>query len=147
MFVYEKGNSLNLTFKGSIPVENPEVVIKGFENGASLTVNSAEVVSVADAKEFEGKAKTFVYQKDGKLMITFRGVAGMEAPEVTLDETVPGTVVAVVNGTSVTMTYTADSVVIEGAAVEEPVTPVQETIKEEEPEVTPDEEPEEVVEE
>lgn len=84
MFVYEKDNSLNLTFEGSIPVENPDVVIKGYEDGATLTVNGT--VFGKGSKEFEGKAKTLVYQKDNKLMITFRGIAGMSDPEVTIDD-------------------------------------------------------------
>ena len=129
MFVYEKGNSLNLTFKGNIPVENPEVIIKGYKNGAYLTVNGTEVVSVADAVEFENKAKTLVYQNADKLMITFRGFEGMTDPEVVLDETTKGVIDAVVNGTAVTITYTDDNVSVGDSA---------ETDVEETPEVEED---------
>ena len=148
MFVYEKGNSLNITFKGSIPVENPELVVKGYEDGATLTVNGT--VYGNGSKEFEGRAKTFVFQKDGKLMITFKGVAGIENPDVTVDETSDGIVVDI-DGTAVTLEYTADGVAVKGEAapvIEEPVTPAK-PAKEEEPEVTveEDEEPDEVTEE
>ena len=37
MFVYEVGNALNLTFKGNLPVENPEVVLKGYENVGGIS--------------------------------------------------------------------------------------------------------------
>ena len=101
MFVYEKDNSLNLTFTGSIPVENPDVVIKGYEDGATLTVNST--VFGKGSKEFEGKAKTFVYQKDNKLMITFRGLAGMSDPEVTIDDLGNDNYEVVVDGEPITL--------------------------------------------
>ena len=147
MFVYENENSLNLTLTGNKPVETPDVVIKGYENGASLTVNGAEIVSVADAKEFEGKAKTFVYQKDNKLVVTFRGIAGMADPEVTIDETAANTYAVVVNGEAVTIVIDGDTVTAtkDTTEVEEPVAPA----KEEELTETPvdEDEPEEVVEE
>ena len=101
MFVYEKDNSLNLTFTGSIPVENPDVVIKGYKDGATLTVN--DTVFGKGSKEFEGKAKTFVYQKDNKLMITFRGIAGMSDPEVTIDDLGNDNYEVVVDGEPVTL--------------------------------------------
>lgn len=109
MFVYENGNSLNITFKGNTPVENPELVIKGYKNGASLTMNGT-TYGVKNGEEFEGRAKTFVYQKDGKLNITFRGIEGMNDPEVVLDETSDGVVNALVSGASVVINYTEDGV-------------------------------------
>jgi hypothetical protein len=155
MFVYEKGNSLNLTFKGSIPVDNPEVVIKGYEDGATLTVNGT--VYGNGAKEFKGRAKTFVFQKDNKLMITFKGIAGIKNPEVTFDETEKGVVNAVVCGTSVTINYTDEEVTVgeqiaESSEIEEEPqveTPVEEDVPAKEDVVEPvDEElPEEPVEE
>ena len=55
MFIYENGNSLNLTFEGSIPVENPDIVIKGYEDGTfkpEQTVTRAEVaVMISRAME------------------------------------------------------------------------------------------------
>ena len=101
MFVYEKDNSLNLTFEGSIPVKNPDVVIKGYQDGATLTVNGT--VFGKGSKEFEGKAKTFVYQKDNKLMITFRGIAGMSDPEVTIDDLGNDNYEVVVDGEPITL--------------------------------------------
>ena len=86
MFIYEKGNTINLTFSGLIPVENPEVVIEGFKNGAKVTVNGTSFGVTSKEEPFEGKAKTFVYQRDGKLMITFKGVEGMSDPDVVIDE-------------------------------------------------------------
>lgn len=155
MFVYEKGNSLNLTFKGSTPVDNAEVVIKGYEDGATLTVNGT--VYGNGTKEFEGRAKTLVFQRDNKLMITFKGIAGMEDPEVTLDETKKGVVNAVVCGTAITINYTEEDVTVgeqttESSNVEEEPkveTPVDEDIPTEEPEADPvnEELPEESVEE
>lgn len=144
MFVYEKGNSLNLTFKGSTPVENPEVIIKGYENGASLTVNGTEVVSVTNAVEFEGKAKTFVFQKAGKLMITFKGIEGMSNPEVTIDETTDGVYEAVVNGTNVTLTLTEDKVSVGVQGTIEPPVVEDEESSFEDP-VIPDEPEEETL--
>ena len=154
MFIYENGNSLNLTFKGNIPVDNPEVIIKGYTNGASLTVNGTEVVSVSNPEEFDCKAKTLVYQKDNKMMITFKGIDGMNDPEVTLNEVTKGTVEVVVNGTPVTLTYTDTAVEVGSAPattqVEETVEPTQpsNTVPKE-PEVIDEgtEEPEEVTEE
>ena len=125
MFVYEKDNSLNLTFTGSIPVENPDVVIKGYEDGATLTVNGT--VFGKGSKEFEGKAKTFVYQKDNKLMITFRGIAGMSDPEVTIDDLGNDNYEVVVDGESATLAIKENKVEIttkvdvEKNKIEEPV--------------------------
>ena len=102
MFIYEKGNSLNLTLESNIPVENPEVVITGYEDGATLTVNGS--VFGNGSKEFSGKAKTFVYQKSGKLFITFHGIAGMSNPEVTIDDLGDNNYEVVVDGKSVTLT-------------------------------------------
>ena len=101
MFVYERDNSLNLTFEGSIPVKNPDVVIKGYEDGATLTVNGT--VFGKGSKEFEGKAKTLVYQKDNKLVITFRGVEGMNDPEVTIDDLGNDNYEVVVDGEATTL--------------------------------------------
>ena len=112
MFVYEKGNSLNLTFKGSLPVDNPEVVIKGYKNGAALIVNGT-TYGVENGEEFEGKAPTFAFERDGNLLVTFRGIAGMNNPEVVLNEDTKGTVDVVVSGVSVTVKYTEDSVYVE----------------------------------
>ena len=141
MFIYENGNSLNLTFEGNIPVENPDVVIKGYEDGATLTVNGT--VFGKGSKEFEGKAKTLVYQKDKKLMITFRGVAGMNSPEVTIDDLGNDIYEVVVDGESTTLAIKEGKVEIttevdvEETKIEDPVV---------EPEVI-EEEPTEVVEE
>ena len=110
MFVYEKDNSLNLTFEGSIPVKNPDVVIKGYQDGATLTVNGT--VFGKGSKEFEGKAKTFVYQKDNKLMITFRGIAGMSDPEVTIDDLGNDNYEVVVDGEPVTLVIKENKVEI-----------------------------------
>lgn len=101
MFVYERNNSLNLTFTGNIPVENPDVVVKGYEDGATLTVNGT--VFGKGSKEFEGKAKTFVYQKDNKLIITFRGIAGMSDPEVIIDDLGNDNYEVVVDGEATTL--------------------------------------------
>lgn len=147
MFVYERDNSLNLTFKGSIPVENPDVVIKGYEDGATLTVN--DTVFGKGSKEFEGKAKTFVYQKDNKLMITFRGIAGMSDPEVTIDDLGNDNYEVVVDGEATTLVIAEGKVEIttdvdvEETEVEEPIVEPEAPA---EPEVI-EEESEEVVEE
>lgn len=139
MFVYERGNSLNLTFK-NMPVENPEVVIDGYENGAEMSVNRKKVVSVDGAKEFDGKAKTLVYQKDDKLMITFHGVEGMKNPEVTLDETTKGTVDFVVNGTPITVVYDDESVDV-SSSVTPASEPAQEQPHQEDPQPSEPEQP------
>ena len=147
MFVYENGNSLNLTFKGNMPVTDPEVVIKGYKNGATLTVNGT-VYGNGD-EEFEGKAKTLVYQKDGKLAITFNGVDGIDTPEVTIDEIGNEVYAVVVSGESVTLSIVEGKVIPvaeETKEEEEEITPVVEPVKEEEPEVIPEEEPTEVTE-
>lgn len=147
MFVYERDNSLNLTFEGNIPVENPDVVIKGYEDGATLTVNGT--VFGKGSKEFEGKAKTLVYQRDNKLVITFRGIAGMNDPEVTVDDLGDNNYAIVVDGEATTLVIKdgkveiTEYVDVENTKVEEPVV---------EPEVPADpevieEKPEEVVEE
>lgn len=143
MFIYEKGNSLNLTFEGSIPVENPDVVIKGYEDGATLTVN--DTIFGSGSKEFEGKANTLVYQKDNKLVITFRGVAGMNEPDVTIDDLGNSSYEVVVSGVSTILTIVDNRVEIstEETHIEEPVV---ESEKPSEPEII-EEEPEEVVEE
>ena len=133
MFVYERENSLNLTFKGSLPVENPDVVIKGFKDGATLTVNGTTYGS--GSEEFEGKAQTLVYQKDGKLVITFRGIAGMSDPEITIDEDKQNDCyTVVVNGESVTLSIVDDRILVVAEEVHEPVNE----------DVTPDANPEEV---
>lgn len=118
MFVYERENSLNLTFKGSLPVENPDVVIKGFKDGATLTVNGTTYGS--GSEEFEGKAQTLVYQKDGKLVITFRGVAGMSDPEITIDDIGSDCYAIVVSGESVTLSVVGDKVEVVAEEVHEP---------------------------
>ena len=144
MFIYEKGNSLNLTFNGTLPVESPEIVIKGYADGAVLTVNGTDSFGKG-SKEFEEKASTLVYQKDGKLMITFQGVAGITTPDVTIDETSDGTYLVTVGEDTVTLSIVGDAVVIgekstaQTTEVEEPVTlanVVEEPEEEEEPEVT-----------
>ena len=148
MFVYENGNSLNLTFEGSIPVENPDVVIKGYEDGATLTVDGT--VFGKGSKEFEGRAKTLVYQKDNKLVITFRGVAGMNDPEITIDDLGANTYEVVVDGEATTLAIKEGKVEIttEAAVAETSVEePVVEPEAPAEPEVIDEEEPEEVVEE
>lgn len=125
MFVYERDNSLNLTFEGNIPVENPDVVIKGYEDGATLTVNGT--VFGKGSKEFEGKAKTLVYQADNKLMITFRGIAGMSNPEVTIDDLGNDNYEVVVDGEATTLVIRegkveiTTAVAVEETKVEEPV--------------------------
>ena len=147
MFIYENGNSLNLTFEGNIPVENPDVVIKGYEDGATLTVNGT--VFGKGSKEFEGKAKTLVYQRDNKLVITFRGVEGMNDPEVTIDALSDNNYAVVVDGQSTILTIVNGKVEVsteedvEETKVEEPVVEPEVPA---EPEVI-EEEPEEVVEE
>ena len=117
MFVYEQGNSLNITLKGSIPVENPDISIKGYKDGAILTVNGVNYGTASE--EFEGRAKTFVYQKDGKLMITFKGIEGMSSPDVILDETSDGVVNAVVGSTSLVINYSNDVFSVEGTTTED----------------------------
>lgn len=141
MFIYENGNSLNLTFKGSIPVKTPDLVIEGFMNGAKLTVGNTTIGAGTEA--FEGKAKTLVYQKDGKLIVTFRGIAGMDKPEVVIDAVDDNKYSVTVDGQQVTLVVETDTITVEGTnTVEEPV---------KEPEVTEptesEEDPEEVVEE
>lgn len=140
MFVYENGNTLNITFKGNIPVENPEIVIKGYADGATVSINGT--VYGSGSEEFEGKAKTFVYQKDGKLMITFNGIEGMSSPEITIDETSESTFDIVVGDTSISASITEDGVsvgsqgTIEPAVVEEEESTFEETIIPEEKENT-----------
>ena len=139
MFVYERDNSLNLTFEGSIPVENPDVVIKGYEDGATLTVNGT--VFGKGSKEFEGKAKTLVYQKDNKLMITFRGIAGMSNPEVTIDDLGNDNYAVVVGEDQVTLSIVNDTII----PVTEVIQPDEEETKTEEPVVEPEAPAESVV--
>ena len=147
MFIYENGNSLNLTFEGNIPVENPDVVIKAYEDGATSTVNGT--VFAKGSKEFEGKAKTLVYQRDNKLVITFRGVEGMNDPEVTIDALGNNNYAVVVDGEATTLAIKEGKVEIttdvdvEETKVEEPVVEPEAPA---DPEVI-EEEPEEVVEE
>lgn len=145
MFIYENGNSLNLTLTGNKPVETPDVIVKGYKNGASVTVGES-VYGVKNGEEFEGKAKTFVYQRDNKLAITFKGVAGITDPEVTIDDIGSDCYAIVVSGESVTLSVVEDKVVVVAEEVQDPA-PVAEPVKEEEPEVTPEEETTEVVEE
>lgn len=139
MFVYENGNSLNVTFKGNRPVDNPEVIVKGYVDGATLTVNGT--VYGIGSEEFENKAKTFVFQKDGKLNITFKGNEGIENPEVTLDETSVGVVTAVVCGKTITLNYDAEGVTVVGS--EEP-TSVEPEVPAQEPAVEPEVEDEDI---
>lgn len=133
MFLYEQGNSLNLTFKGNIPVENPEVVIKGYKDGATVTVNGTTYGT--GSEEFEAKAKTFVYQKNGKLMITFRGIDGMSDPEVIVDELDNNVFDISVMSESVTLTVEEDSISTANSSSNE----------EQQPEVEEDEPNEEVI--
>lgn len=150
MFIYEKGNSLNLTFKGHLPVETPDVSIKGYKNGAALFVNGL-MYGVADGEEFEGKAKTVVYQRDRKLMITFRGVEGMSNPEVMIDEISEGVYAVEIGSDIVTLTVVEEGVLVDAdkvAPVMEPVADPEPVMVEEDiPEVLPEEELEEPVEE
>ena len=145
MFVYENGNSLNLTFKGNIPVTNPEVVIKGYKNGATLTVNGT--VYGNGNEEFEGKAETLVYQKDDKLMITFLGITGMTDPEVVIDDLGEDMYEVALRSTIVTLHIVNDGVEVvtnnpaPAAEVEEPVAVSEpEVVEEEEPVVETTEE-------
>lgn len=132
MFVYEKGNTLNLTFKGNLPVDNPEVVIKGYEDGATLTVDGT--VYGTGTKEFEGKAKTLVYQKDDKLAITFKGISGINNPEITIDEIGDDVFAVAVGEDHVTLSVVDDTII--------PVTEVTQTVEDvpsvSEPVVEPD---------
>lgn len=148
MFIYENGNSLNLTLTGNKPVETPDVIVKGYKNGASVIVGES-VYGVKNGEEFEGKAKTFVYQRDNKLAITFKGVAGITDPEVTIDDIGSDSYAIVVTGEAVTLSIVEGKVVVVSEDVQEPVPvdPVAEPVKEEEPEATPEEETTEVVEE
>ena len=84
MFIYENGNSLNLTLVSNKPVENPDVVIKGYKNGAAVVVGEV-VYGVKNGEEFDGKANLLVYEKDDKLAITFNGPCGIDSPEVTIN--------------------------------------------------------------
>ena len=151
MFIYESDNSLNLTFKGSMPVDNPDIVIKGYTDGATLTVNNNKICGNG-SKEFEGKAKTFVYQKDGKLVITFRGIEGMSNPEVTIDENETNKYTVVVDGTSVKLSITDEGVTTSEyseptqTTVEEPVSNEPTVTEDENPTVDPEDEPEETIE-
>lgn len=145
MFIYENGNSLNLTFEGSMPVQNPEVVIKGFVNGATVEVNGAEVISVNSPEEFENKARLFVFQREGKLMITFNGVSGIDSPEVTIDEIEDNTYTVTANGESVTLVVADNAVTVQDAATE-PSDPAGDEVVEETEDITevePVEDPEE----
>lgn len=152
MFVYENGNSLNLTLAGNKPVQSPDtpdVVIKGYKNGASVIVGDS-VYGVKSGEEFDCKAKTLVYQKDGKLAITFNGVDGINTPEVTIDEIGNEVYAVVVSGESVTLSIVEGKVIPvaeETKEEEEEINPVVEPVKEEEPKVIPEEEPTEVTEE
>lgn len=147
MFVYQKGNAINIALKATAPVDNPDVIIKGYNNGAALTVNGNDVITVEDAEEFNGSV--YAFQRDNKLNITFHGVKGMNNPEITLDEETLGTIDAVINGTSVTITYDADGfnvanavAVVNDATETQDVTPVEEpTNTEVVEEDTPEEEP------
>jgi hypothetical protein len=157
MFVYETKNSLNLVFNGYVPVSTPDVEIRGYKNGAALLVKGSPVIDIESPEYFEGKAKTLAYQKDGKLYVTFQGIPGMQDPEVSLDESVKGTVEVVVNGTTATLKYNDadDSVTVVPVETptptnDAPVTP--EVVTPSEPETIPEEEnelenPEEVIEE
>lgn len=149
MFIYESDNSLNLTFKGSIPVDNPDIIIKGYKDGATLTVNNT--VFGKGNEEFEGRAKTLVYQKDGKLVITFRGIEGMLNPEVTIDEIETNKYTAVVGDSSVTLSITDDKVTIDDSEstqteVEGPASNEPTVTEDENPTVEPEDEPEETIE-
>ena len=140
MFVYEKGNTLNITFSGSIPVKKPEVVLTGYKNGVSLTVIDEVVIPVADAVEFDGAAQKLVYQKDSSLKITFHGIAGMAAPEVTVDEVAPGVVTVVIGDASCTLNYTDTGVTVAEETSVEPANIPAEPQKEVEPTVEPEDE-------
>ena len=131
MFIYENGNSLNLTLTGNKPVETPDVVIKGYQEGASVIVGST-VYGVKQGTEYPTKASTLVYQKDGKLAITFRGIKGMNDPEVIIDE-IGGCYSLVVSGEELKLNIVDNTVV--PVAEEAPAPMTRRTSKKSEPEV------------
>ena len=109
MFLFEKDGSLNLTLKGNYPVENPDVIIKGYTTGAALIVNGT-TYGVKDGEELGRKAKLFVYQKDDKLALTFRGIEGMNNPELTFDQISDSVTSVIVNGDSLLLDITSDKI-------------------------------------
>lgn len=44
MFVYEKGDKLNVVLEGNLPKDNPEITIgKGADNKGEITINGKKV--------------------------------------------------------------------------------------------------------
>ena len=148
MFLYEDRNSLLLTFKDNKPVEDPEVIIRGYKNGAALIVNGEELVSVPNPEEFEDRSNTFVFQRDNELMITFRGALGTSDPEVTIDALEDDNYKLYVNGEAVTLHLVDGTVEVVNTVIEpkeDNTSVTDEPIEDEGP--VKDEEPNEVVEE
>lgn len=102
MFVYEGKDSLNIALTSNVPVATPDIVVKGYKNGAAVIVGD-NIYGVKSGEEFERAPKTLVYQKDNKLAITFNGVLGMSAPDVTVDELEPGLFALEASGEAVTL--------------------------------------------
>ena len=125
MFVYEQGNTLNVTFKANHPVENPEVVIKGYKDGATISVNDTTYGS--GTEEFVKKSDILVYHKDNKLMITFKGIKGMSSPDIIIDEPSEGVADVTVGTEHIVINYNEDAFSVEESSskdteeVEEPV--------------------------
>jgi hypothetical protein len=118
MFVYvdDKAATINVAFDAKVPVENPEVVIQGFKNGAKVLVNGAVAVDVADAEKFDSIRRPFIYQKDDKLNVTFQATSPVEAPEVVIDSIADDKVSITANGTTIRVTYTDEGVTYEAPA-------------------------------
>lgn len=148
MFVYEKGNTLNVVFNENRPVETPDLVIKGYVNGVSISLDGQEVVSVENPVEFENKADLRVFEKNNVLNMTYHGVEGMNNPEVTLNEEELGKVVITANGKVITVSYDANDVVLDNeeepvvdnniAPVEEPISGEEDVTEQTENEVEPE---------
>jgi hypothetical protein len=118
MFVYvdDKAATINVAFNAKAPVENPEVVIQGFKNGAKVLVNGAVAIDVADAEKFDSIRRPFIYQKDDKLNVTFQATSPVEAPEVVIDSIADDKVSITANGTTIRVTYTNEGATYEAPA-------------------------------
>ena len=101
MFIYENNNTINLALSSSKPVTNPDLVIKGFQDGVKVTVDNVSYGK--GSVEFTKKAPLIVYQKDNKLAITFKGVVGMDDPEVTIDKLTDTSYSLVIDDVNVTL--------------------------------------------
>ena len=114
MFVYvdDKAATINVAFNAKAPVENPEVVIQGFKNGAKVLVNGAVAIDVADAEKFDSIRRPFIYQKDDKLNVTFQATSPVEAPEVVIDSIADDKVSITANGNTIRVTYTNEGATI-----------------------------------